>query len=204
MKGRDSRLAGRYQRSLIKPMSPIAKSDGHDAPGLVGELVPGMAAMVDDVVVAGEDAVGEPVIADELPDILLRVQLRRARRQRQQRDVGRNVEPARASAGSPTHRILPAAIAQGREASSAPRHRDKASARLRRPGRARRAGPRLRWYEQRIHGSGRARRGFCGKAYRSAVRVRDPGSGHHRIDLYFTPPGDKRAAVRSQEYTRIK
>jgi hypothetical protein len=61
-------------------MSPIAKADGHDAPWLIGELVPGMAAMVDDVVVAGEDPVGEPVIADELSDVLLRIQLLGARR----------------------------------------------------------------------------------------------------------------------------
>ena len=31
-------------------MGPIAKADGHDPPGLIDELVPSLAAMVDDVV----------------------------------------------------------------------------------------------------------------------------------------------------------
>lgn len=48
---------------------------GHDAPRLIDELVPGLAAMADDVVVKGEDAVGGPVVAHELPDVLDRVQL---------------------------------------------------------------------------------------------------------------------------------
>jgi hypothetical protein len=50
--------------------------------------------MVDDVVVTGEDPVGEPVIADELPDVLLRVQFRGAGRQRQQRDIGGHLQSA--------------------------------------------------------------------------------------------------------------
>lgn len=45
-------------------------SDCHDLPRLIGELVPGLPAVVDDVVVGDEDAVGEPVVAHELPDIL--------------------------------------------------------------------------------------------------------------------------------------
>ncbi len=44
-------------------------SDGHDAPGLADQLVPGITAMIDDLVVGFEDAVGEPVISHELPDI---------------------------------------------------------------------------------------------------------------------------------------
>jgi hypothetical protein len=50
--------------------------------------------MVDDVVVTGEDPVGEPVIADELPNVLLRVQFRGAGRQRQQRDIGGHLQSA--------------------------------------------------------------------------------------------------------------
>jgi len=73
-------------------MGPVAQSDGHDAPGLVDELVPGVAAVVDDVVVRFEHAVGEPVFAQELPDVLLRVQLRAFGGQRQNGDVVRNVE----------------------------------------------------------------------------------------------------------------
>jgi hypothetical protein len=83
-------------------MSPIAKSDVHHAPGLVGELVPGVGAMGDDVVIAGEDPVGEPVIADELQDFLLRIEFRRARRQRQQRHVGTIARNSRPSVCQPT------------------------------------------------------------------------------------------------------
>jgi len=57
-------------------MRPFAATDGHDVPRLIDELVPSLAAVVDDVVVGGEDAVGEPIVAHELPDILDRVEFR--------------------------------------------------------------------------------------------------------------------------------
>jgi len=53
-----------------------AEPDGHDAPGLVGELGPGVAAVGDDVVVAFEHAVGKPVVAQQLPDVPSRVEFR--------------------------------------------------------------------------------------------------------------------------------
>ena len=56
-------------------MSPMAQPDGHDPPGLIGELVPSIAAMVDEIVVGFEDATGEPVVAHELPDVFHRVDL---------------------------------------------------------------------------------------------------------------------------------
>ncbi len=37
-------------------MGPVAQSDGHDAPGLIDEFVPGAAAMIDDVVVGFEES----------------------------------------------------------------------------------------------------------------------------------------------------
>src|SRR5262249_61421576 len=40
----------------------------HDAPRLIDELVPCRTTMVDEIVVGFEDAVGEPVVAHELPD----------------------------------------------------------------------------------------------------------------------------------------
>jgi hypothetical protein len=43
---------------------------------LIDEFVPGEAAVIDDIVMGFEDAVGEPVVAHELPDILDRVQFR--------------------------------------------------------------------------------------------------------------------------------
>src|SRR6266853_555147 len=52
---------------------PIAVSDGHDFPGLIDEGVPGVAAVIDDVVEGFEDAVRQPVLAHELPDIFLAV-----------------------------------------------------------------------------------------------------------------------------------
>ena len=73
-------------------MCPIAQSDGHDAPGLIDELVPGVAAVVDDVGLGVKDAIGQPIVADELPDILDRVQFGAFGRQWHQRDVGRHYE----------------------------------------------------------------------------------------------------------------
>jgi hypothetical protein len=47
----------------------MAQSDGHDAPWLIDELVPGRTAMIDEIVVGFEDAIGEPIVAQELPDV---------------------------------------------------------------------------------------------------------------------------------------
>jgi hypothetical protein len=49
-------------------MGPIAQSDGHNPPRLFGKLVPSLAAMVDEIVVGFEEAVAEPVVANELSD----------------------------------------------------------------------------------------------------------------------------------------
>src|SRR5437764_15450058 len=46
-------------------MCPIAQANGHDCPGLVDQLVPGIAAVLDDVVIGSEEAVREPVVVDE-------------------------------------------------------------------------------------------------------------------------------------------
>ncbi len=82
-------------------MRPIAQSDGHDVPGLFDERVPGMAAMVDDVCVGFEDAVREPVVAHELPDVLDWVEFGRFRRQGENGDVGWHDE---------AHRHVPASL----------------------------------------------------------------------------------------------
>ncbi len=71
-------------------MCPLSYSDGFDAPRLIGEVVPGEAAMVDDVFVRFEDAVGKPVVAHELPDVFNRVELGTSRRQRHEGDIGRD------------------------------------------------------------------------------------------------------------------
>ena len=70
-------------------------SDGHDAPWLVDEFVPCVAAVVEDIVVGFEDPVREPVVAHELPDVLLWVEFRTFRGQRHERDVRRDNQPAR-------------------------------------------------------------------------------------------------------------
>ena len=75
-------------------MCPSASADRPDTPGLFHELIPGLAAVGDDVVVTLEDAVREPVVAQELPDVLDRVELGRAGRQRQKGDVVRHDQPA--------------------------------------------------------------------------------------------------------------
>jgi len=71
---------------------PVALGDGHDLPRLTDECVPGVTTVVDDVVEGFEDPIGEPILAHELPDILLAVEFGGARRQRQERDVSRNPE----------------------------------------------------------------------------------------------------------------
>lgn len=76
-------------------MRPLAEADGHDAPGLVDELVPSLAAVIDEIIVGFEDAVGEPVVAHELPDILDRVELGAFWRQGDNGDVGRYDETRR-------------------------------------------------------------------------------------------------------------
>ena len=68
-------------------MGPFPGSDGHDDPWLIDELVPGLAAHGDDVGVGCEDAVRQPIVTHELPDVLDRVQFRGARRQGQQGDI---------------------------------------------------------------------------------------------------------------------
>lgn len=73
-------------------MGPVAKADSHDFPRAFDELVPRFAGERDDVFVAGEHPVREPVLADVLPDILDRVQFRRPGRQRHEGDVLRHDE----------------------------------------------------------------------------------------------------------------
>ena len=58
------------------------------------EFVPGLAAVVDDIVVAEEDAVGQPVVAQELPDGLDRVEFGTFGREGYEREVARDVELA--------------------------------------------------------------------------------------------------------------
>jgi hypothetical protein len=65
----------------------LAQSDGHDAPGLIDELVPSVAAMVDEIVVGFEDAVREPVVAQKLPDVFDRIELGAFWRQRNDGDI---------------------------------------------------------------------------------------------------------------------
>ena len=74
---------------------------GHDAPRLIDELVPCLAAVIDEIVVRFEDAVGEPVIAHKLPDVLDRVELGTFRWQGDNCDVGRHNE---------AHREVPASL----------------------------------------------------------------------------------------------
>ena len=47
--------------------------------------------MIDEIVVGFEDAIGEPVIAHELPYVLDRIELRAFRRQGDNGDIGRDL-----------------------------------------------------------------------------------------------------------------
>ena len=65
-----------YQWQLLLTfVRPVPQSDGHDRLWLIDELVPSFATGLDDGVIIFEDAVGEPILAQVLPDILDRVQL---------------------------------------------------------------------------------------------------------------------------------
>ena len=55
-------------------MGPLPTSNGDDLAGLVDEIVPGVAAESDDLVVGGKEPVGQPVVARELPDVFERVE----------------------------------------------------------------------------------------------------------------------------------
>jgi hypothetical protein len=56
-------------------MGPVAQSVAYGTAWLVFECVLSVGAAIDDIVVTTEDAVGEPVVADELPDVFGRVEL---------------------------------------------------------------------------------------------------------------------------------
>ena len=73
-------------------MCPVPQSDGQDAPRLSFEFVPSVAAVIDEIVGVEKDAVGQPVVAHELPDVLLRVEFGALWRQRHDGDVGGNDE----------------------------------------------------------------------------------------------------------------
>ena len=75
-------------------MRPLSHTDGHDRFGLVDEFVPGLATGLDDGVVIFEDAVGEPILTEVLPDILDRVQLGRSGWQQDDGEVFRELELA--------------------------------------------------------------------------------------------------------------
>ena len=70
-------------------MGPISHSDGHEAPWLVSEFVPGLAAVIEQIVSVEEDPVGQPVVAHELPDVLGRVELGTFGRKGHEREITR-------------------------------------------------------------------------------------------------------------------
>lgn len=76
-------------------MGPIAEADGHDCPRLIDEPVPGVTAVIDDVVVGSEDTVRQPVFPHELPDVFDWIELGRFRRQGHQGDIVGDVELVR-------------------------------------------------------------------------------------------------------------
>ena len=89
----DPGFTGGYTKVLSSELiGSFSGSDRGDTSWLFGEFVPSMAAVIEDVVVVSEDAVREPVVAQELPDVLDRVEFRRSGRERQQGDVVGDLE----------------------------------------------------------------------------------------------------------------
>ncbi len=70
----------------------MTQSDGHYPPGLVGKVVPGECAEVDDLVIRAEDTVRQPVLSHELPDVLDGIEFGAFWRKGQQGDVAGNVQ----------------------------------------------------------------------------------------------------------------
>lgn len=54
-------------------MSPLSETDGSNGVRQGGKIIPGGTGGVDDVLDAVEDGIGQPIGAQELPDILDRV-----------------------------------------------------------------------------------------------------------------------------------
>ena len=75
-------------------MCPISQSDGHDFPRHLNQLVPSLAAFIDDIGIGRKDPIGEPVLAHELPDVFDGIQFGTARRQREKADVFGDIELA--------------------------------------------------------------------------------------------------------------
>src|SRR5687768_1079996 len=53
-------------------MRPVTQANCHDLPGLGGEFIQSLTAVIDEIVIGFEDAIGEPIIAEELPYVLHR------------------------------------------------------------------------------------------------------------------------------------
>src|SRR5829696_5705912 len=76
-------------------MGPVTEPERHDTPGLIGEPGPGGTAVIQDVLVTAEHPVGDPVLAQELPDVLHRIELWRPWREWHKGDVVRHLELGR-------------------------------------------------------------------------------------------------------------
>ena len=75
-------------------MRPLAHAEGVYAPRPLDEGFPSIAAVIENVLVGCEDAVRQLVVAHELPDILLWVEFGAFCRQRDDGDVGGNLQRA--------------------------------------------------------------------------------------------------------------
>src|SRR6266705_3974350 len=84
---------GWYQPSYcLTDGCPVSRGDGGDSAGLVDELSPGVLAGIENVVVALEHPVGEIGLAQVLPDVFSRIELRTCRRQPHHCEVFRHLE----------------------------------------------------------------------------------------------------------------
>jgi hypothetical protein len=62
-------------------MRPMTHPVGHDPPAFTGELFPSTEAMGYEIIVVFQDAITEPPVTYELPDVFYRAELARFRRQ---------------------------------------------------------------------------------------------------------------------------
>ena len=64
-------VVGQLIKATVFPTGAFARAvgEGHDFPGLLDQGVPGVAAVIDDVVEGFENSVRQPVLPHELPNI---------------------------------------------------------------------------------------------------------------------------------------
>ena len=77
---------------MLTHCCPVSETDGDDSCGLMDEVIPGLAAGGENGVVVVKDTIGEPCLAQVLPNVFGWIEFGGFGRQREDGDVGRRFE----------------------------------------------------------------------------------------------------------------